>query len=178
MENIKYEEITKEALGNIKLIRYLRIVRRDNLMRKYKELSRELLFQTTFSTIRLRGAYQDRHLFKAGKLKLDDTIKEGSITRQQFDSCSYNELTWNIKIKITSIREYQEFLNDETITGKYPFMKTYVEYLLERSEKEIRRLLKMRRVLKKSKYRNWDSDFLSVDIEPLERYDLYTNFIK
>ncbi len=79
--------------------------------------------------------------------------------REQFDSCSYEELTYCIKARIKDIREFREFLKDE-YSYKYKEVRTSIMFKTLISKSEIRRLLKMRRVLKKSQYKNWDSSLL------------------
>ena len=86
--------------------------------------------------------------------------------RNQFDGCSYEELTSCVKARIEWIRECRDFLNDEHCY-KYGYLRASTALKILRMEDEIRKLLKMKRVLKKSKYKNWNSDLLSVWIKHL-----------
>lgn len=81
--------------------------------------------------------------------------------RKQFDSCSYAELTSCIKARIEWIRESRQFLRDKN-TEVYRHTRATVRLTLLRNKLEIRNLLKMRRVLKRSGLKNWDSDKLAI----------------
>jgi hypothetical protein len=81
--------------------------------------------------------------------------------RKQFDSCSYNELTMCVKARIKWIKEYDRFLADE-LSNKYTHIRVSIVLKKLGCQNEIKRLLKMRRVLKKSAHRNWNSDLLSI----------------
>jgi hypothetical protein len=81
--------------------------------------------------------------------------------RKQFDGCSYKELTDCVKARIEWIRECRDFLKDEHCY-KYGYLRASTALKILIMENEIRKLLKMRRVLKKSKYKNWNSELLSV----------------
>jgi len=81
--------------------------------------------------------------------------------RKQFDSCSYEELTNCVHARIRWIREMKKFLKDEN-TKDYGHIKAKCRLSIATDKKEISKLLKMRRVLKKSNLKNWDSDILSV----------------
>lgn len=79
--------------------------------------------------------------------------------RKQFDSCSYEELTDCIHARIKWIRESRKFLADSN-TKQYGHIRSKVIFGMATNKFEIRRLMKMRRVLKRSGLRNWDTDRL------------------
>jgi len=79
--------------------------------------------------------------------------------RKQFDSCSYEELTSCIHARVQWIREYRRFRNDPN-TLQYGHIRADMIFKILYCNREIKRLLKMRRVLKKSGLRNWDTDQL------------------
>ncbi|WP_191556580.1 hypothetical protein [Metabacillus idriensis] len=81
--------------------------------------------------------------------------------RKQFDTCSYSELTNCVKGRIEGIREYRRFLNDDSVKS-YSRIRAKVALSITIEKFEIQRLLKMRRVLKKSGQRHWNSDKLSI----------------
>jgi len=76
--------------------------------------------------------------------------------RNQFDSCSYDELTSCLKARVEWIRESRLFLADP-YTLKYEHVRAKTILSMAINADEIRLLLIIRRVLKRSKYRNWDS---------------------
>jgi len=78
--------------------------------------------------------------------------------RKQFDSCSYEELTECVHARVRWIREWRRFLKDNT--HQYGHIRSTAVIKIATNCHEIRRLLKMRRVLKKSGQRNWDTDWL------------------
>lgn len=77
----------------------------------------------------------------------------------QFDSCSYNELTNCIKARIKMIRENQRFLDDAETYSNYPNIRIQCYFKISDLNQEIRRLLEMRRILKSSGRKNWDSNY-------------------
>jgi len=79
--------------------------------------------------------------------------------RKQFDSCSYEELTSCIHARVKWIREWRKFRNDAD-TMQYEHIRSTAIIKIAVNCREIRRLLKMRRILKKSGLRNWDTDRL------------------
>lgn len=79
--------------------------------------------------------------------------------RKQFDSCSYDELTCCITGRISWIRESYRFLADRN-TAQYGHIRVKVIIGINTNKQEIKRLLNMRRVLKRSGLKNWDSDKL------------------
>jgi hypothetical protein len=179
MEIEKYKEFTEIAKNNIALMRYLRNFRSDVLTEKYRHIKGCLIFKLSSAKFRIKDAREERNKIRRLKFyKEKEIIPVEGYTRQQFDSCSYGELTYCVTARLQDIREYKDFLNNQEIINKYPVMKAYVVHSLERSEKEIRRLLKMRRVLKKSPYKNWDSRLLTLDMESIEDYSLYNDFVK
>ena len=78
--------------------------------------------------------------------------------RYQFDSCSYEELTGCIHARVQWIREWRRFLKDDT--HQYGHVRSTAIIKIATNCLEIKRLLKMRRILKKSDLRNWDTDRL------------------
>ena len=79
--------------------------------------------------------------------------------KNQFDSCSYEELTMCIHARVQWIREYRRFRTDDN-TRQYGHIRAILLFKILSCKMEIKRLLKMRRVLKKSSLRNWDTDRL------------------
>lgn len=79
--------------------------------------------------------------------------------RKQFDSCSYEELTNCIHARVKWIRESRKFLADVN-TREYGHIRSHVILSATTNKFEIRRLMKMRRILKRSGLRNWDTDRL------------------
>lgn len=79
--------------------------------------------------------------------------------KEQFDSCSYNELTSCVKSRIKWIRENKRFLYEEKASSNYPNIKVQCVFKTFELEEEIRRLLEMRRILKSSGRKNWDSNY-------------------
>lgn len=77
----------------------------------------------------------------------------------QFDSCSYNELTNCVKARIKMIRENQRFLDDTKASSNYPNIRIQCSFKISDLNQEIRRLLEMRRILKSSGRKNWDSNY-------------------
>lgn len=78
--------------------------------------------------------------------------------KRQFDSCSYEELTRCAHARIKNIREYRRFLNDP-FSSMYPHIRTKVIFSIAICKSEIRRLLRYRRILKKSDLKNFDSQY-------------------
>ncbi len=78
--------------------------------------------------------------------------------RGQFDSCSYNELTSCVHARIEWIRESRKFLKDP-VSRNYPHVSSKQRLNVVINSNEIKRLLKYRRILKKSNLRNFDSDY-------------------
>ena len=76
---------------------------------------------------------------------------------KNFDGCSYNELTQCIHARISWIRELRRFRLDE-LSKDYPYLRTSLIFKIGSYETEIRRLLEMRRILKDSGFKNWDSE--------------------
>jgi hypothetical protein len=81
--------------------------------------------------------------------------------RKQFDSCSYDELTGCIIARIEWIRERQKFLKDPN-SHPYGNIRVTVSLNILSYKHEIKKLLKMRRILKKSSYKSWNSDLLPI----------------
>lgn len=79
--------------------------------------------------------------------------------RNQFDSCSYNELTSCAKARIKAIRENQRFLDDFSVNSDYPLIRTQCFFKIHSLKVELSRLLKMRRILKSSGRNNWDTNY-------------------
>ena len=72
--------------------------------------------------------------------------------KYKFDSCSYDELTNCIRGRIRDIRNYRNVLS--TGLEKYPYVKQKILKSLEIDLFEIKKLLRYRRVLKRSGCRN------------------------
>jgi len=79
--------------------------------------------------------------------------------RNQFDSCSYEELTLCVHARVQWIREWRRFLKDGS-TRQYGHIRSSAVINIATNCLEIKRLLKMRRVLKNSGLRSWDTDRL------------------
>lgn len=79
--------------------------------------------------------------------------------RKQFDSCSYDELTYCIKNRIEWLRSYKEMCKSN-ILKDFPKQKADLRLSAVIQKSEIGRLIKMRRILQKSGLKNWDSDIL------------------
>lgn len=179
MEIKEYKNFTEIALNHINLIRHLKEFRKDNLVEPFIHTRTKLLFPLSSFKFCIREARKERNkIRKTGKYTPREEIIDLGYTRQQFDSCAYSELTHCVIARIEWIREDRAFLANEELTKKYILMTKQVQHSLERNEKELRRLLKMRSVLKKSPYKNWDSRLLTLDMEPCEEFDLYTEFLK
>lgn len=88
-------------------------------------------------------------------------MSEKEYTRQQFDSCSYDELTRCVRARIEWIRECKRFL-DDSYCRQYGSIRATIGLRVICCKWEIRRLLVMRRVLKRSGLHNWDSRILSL----------------
>jgi hypothetical protein len=82
------------------------------------------------------------------------------VVTDKFNTCSYDELTDCIRARIEWIREYTQFLHDEN-SLVYSHLRGVAIARSALYKSEIRRLLKMRRVLKRSRLKNWNSDILS-----------------
>lgn len=91
-----------------------------------------------------------------------DEIKKDKIKPKQFDSCSYDELTHCVIARIQWIREYIEMLYDSAIVKEYPSIVNKIKTSIENNRNEIKQLLKMRHILKRSDLKNWDSDRLNI----------------
>lgn len=85
--------------------------------------------------------------------------------REQFDSCSYDELTRCVHARVRWIREYTRFLADP-LTAEYTTVRVNTAIRILSTKHEIGRLLKMRRTLKRSGRRNWDSSVLDENEVP------------
>lgn len=79
--------------------------------------------------------------------------------KYQFDICSYKKLTDCIHARVQWVRECRGFLKDDN-SKRYGYIRATVRLKIVINCQEIRRLLKMRRVLKKSDLRNWDTNRL------------------
>ena len=79
--------------------------------------------------------------------------------RHQFDSCSYEELTSCVHARVSWIREYRRFRKDDYST-QYGHIRAGLIHQIVICNSEIKRLLKMRRILKKSSLKNWDTERL------------------
>ena len=179
MESPKYREYTNIALNHIALVRYIKSFRHDVVVQGFNQIKTGLIFTLSSCKFRIREARKERNNIR--KSRYYEKEKEtGAIeyTRQQFDSCAYSELTHCVIARIEWIREERDYLANEELGNKYPIMRGYVLHSLDRNEKEIRRLLKMRRILKKSPYRNWDTRLLTCDMESCESFNLYGEFVK
>lgn len=172
MEVEKYNLLTVAIKEGIALIRLLKGFRDDELIKEYGHIRTGLIFKISSLNIELRDNRIARNKIRKG-IALNESTEEDIIwIRHQFDTCSYDELTHCIKARFNDIREYRNYLANQEVNAKYPMMRKYVERGLDVTEKEVRRLLKMRRVLKKSVYRNWDSKLLDVPMEEVIECDL------
>lgn len=172
MEVEKYNKLTTAIEEGIELIRLLKRFRGDELLFKYKHIRTGLIFKLSELKLEIRDNRIARNKVRKGIKLAEPTAEDIIWIRHQFDTCSYDELTHCIKARFDDIREYKDYLANEEINSKYPMMRKYVERGLDVTEKEVRRLLKMRRVLKQSVYRNWDSRLLNVPIEKVVDCDL------
>lgn len=78
--------------------------------------------------------------------------------KYQFDTCSYGELTRCVRARIKWIRECRRFIADPTSKG-YHFVRMQMVFKISSLGVEIKKLLKMRRILKKSVTRQWNTDY-------------------
>lgn len=78
--------------------------------------------------------------------------------KYQFDTCSYEELTSCVRARIKWIRECKRFLRDPA-SRPYHHVRMQMALKWRTYEFEIRKLLKMRRILKKSVTRQWNTDY-------------------
>lgn len=179
MEIREYKSFTETTLNYINLMRYLKAFRADELVKQFNHARTGLIFTLSSCKFRIREARKERNnIRKAKEYITKEVVADLEFTRQQFDSCAYSELTHCVIARIEWIREDRAYLANEELVTKYPLMAKRIRHSLDRSEKELRRLLKMRRVLKKSPYRNWDSRLLTLDMEPCEDFNLYEEFVK
>ena len=179
METLKYKEYTNIALNRIALMRYIKSFRHDTVVQGFMHIKTGLIFTLSTCRFRIREARKERNKIRREKC-YEKKEQTGTIEyiRQQFDSCAYSELTDCVIARIEWIREERSFLADKELNTKYFVMRPYVMHTLERNEKEVRRLLKMRRVLKKSPYKNWNSRLLVCDMESCADFNLYDEFVK
>lgn len=80
--------------------------------------------------------------------------------RYQFDTCSYDELTRCVQARIEWLREVRSFLADP-VTKKYHHVRFHAALDEWTYKVEIKRLLKMRRVLKSSITKQWNTDYFT-----------------
>lgn len=80
---------------------------------------------------------------------------------EKFNTCSYGELTTCIRGRLNDIREYKRFLMNQECKF-YPRIAAHIRFDIAFEKYEIRCLLKMRRVLKRSGLKSWDSTRLSI----------------
>lgn len=78
--------------------------------------------------------------------------------KYQFDTCSYDELTRCVHTRIEWIRECRRFLADHN-TRQYHHVRFQMVMKKWTYKHEVKRLLKMRRILKKSVTRQWNTDY-------------------
>jgi len=78
----------------------------------------------------------------------------------QFDSCSYGELTNCVRYRIKWLKGYRK-IGEEGILKDYPDIMAGLRIKAAFERSEIKKLLKMRRILKKSDLHNWDSVVLN-----------------
>lgn len=179
METLKYKEYTNIALNRIALMRYIKGFRHDSIVQGFIQIKTGLIFTLSTCKFRIREARKERNKIRREKCyKEEEPMGDIGFTRQQFDSCAYSELTHCVIARIEWIKEDRAYLANEELNLRYPVMHSYVAHALDRNEKEVRRLLKMRRVLKKSPYKNWDSRLLVCDMEPCNAFNLYDEFVK
>lgn len=81
-------------------------------------------------------------------------------SKTQFNSCSYDELTYCLRHRLEWIRSYRKSQADGVLV-EYPNLNASLRLSCIVQQMEIKRLLKMRRVLKRSNYKNWNSEFLT-----------------
>ena len=179
MENTKYKEYTNIALNRIALMRYIKSFRHDTIVQGFMQIKTGLIFTLGSCKSRIREARKERNNIRKSKYyEKEEQTENLEYTRQQFDSCAYSELTHCVIARIEWIREERAYLAKGELNDKYPIMHEYVLHSLDRNEKEIRRLLQMRRILKKSPYNNWDTRLLTCDMEPCKSFSLYAEFVK
>lgn len=77
---------------------------------------------------------------------------------RQFDTMSYAGLTRCVRARIQWIREYNRFLEDEH-SKNYEHIRSTIVLSKLTAEHEINELLRMRRILKASPLRNWNTDY-------------------
>ena len=153
-----YEELTKEARENIALRKEIRKFRKDSRASEHTHIRASLSMTNLCYKMSTKRLLEDRRLIRQGK-----PIKEKIVAIwHQFDTCSYKELTFCVKGRIRWIRESINFLNNPKLVEEYKIITERVRKGMENDKCEISKILKMRRVLKKSGQRNWNSDRLTI----------------
>lgn len=87
---------------------------------------------------------------------------------QGFDGHAYDELTRFISARVKYLREYRKFLEDAS-TRQYTQVRFTIKLKEITVQHEIRTLLEMRRILKKSALDRWDTKFFKMQDEIIEK---------
>lgn len=98
---------------------------------------------------------------------------------QQFDTCSYEEVTGCVLSRIEWIRECKAFLADEN-AKKYSYVRSNTNLKVLLMKAEIQDLLKIRRIMKRNGMKNWDNGLAARNFEltPTERLRYSPQYFK
>lgn len=154
----EYVALTNEAKEKIALRKEIRKFRADERTSEYRHTRATLGLTSLCYKYAIRRLLADRRLIRQGRTP---AAREKAIW-YQFDTCSYWELSSCIKARIQWIREMASLLENTQISEDYKLVVLTVKQRITNDQNEIVKLLKMRRVLKKSGLRSWDSNVLAV----------------